>query len=150
MQTNRYDDLLMAVEDDLQARGLEPIILDTMPLKENSGLAGVTSIKGDKVYIFIDKTLSTFEKAETLVEEYFHALFDLGNILDYESARAHNNEINARENVLTYMTSLEEIQAVAADYPDEPLAGWMLTERFGYPLTFSDETLRYYQRRGML
>lgn len=150
MQTSRYDDLLIAVEEDLQQKGLQPVILDNMPLKEKSGLAGVTSIKGDKVYIFIDKTLSTFEKAETLVEEYFHALFDLGNILDYESTRAHNNEVNARENVLTYMTSLEEVQAVAAEYPDEPLAAWMLTERFGYPLAFSEETIRYYQRRGML
>ena len=34
MRSNDYDDLLMRVEDDLTQHGLEPIILDTMPLKE--------------------------------------------------------------------------------------------------------------------
>lgn len=150
MQNNRYEDLLIRVEDDLANRGMPATILDTIPLRENSGLAGVTSIKDGKVYIFVDRTLSTFEKAETLVEEYFHAISDLGDIMDYQSTRAHNNEVSAREGVLSYMTSLDDIQRLIAQYPDEPLAPWMLVEAFGYPLDFAQDTLNYYQRSGEL
>lgn len=150
MQNNRYEDLLIRVEDDLASRGMPATILDTIPLRKNSGLAGVTSIKDGKVYIFVDRTLSTFEKAETLVEEYFHATSDLGDIMDYQSARAHNNEVSAREGVLSYMTSLDDIQRLIAQYPDEPLAPWMLVEAFEYPLDFAQDTLNYYQRSGEL
>ena len=108
MRSNDYDDLLMRVEDDLTQYGLEPIILDTMPLKENSGLDGVAYLKGNKAYIFIDRELDTFDKARTLVEEYHHAISDLGDHLDYDAVRAHNNEVNAREEVIAYMTSEEE------------------------------------------
>ncbi|MBM7617311.1 hypothetical protein JOC36_000860 [Weissella uvarum] len=150
MQNNRYEDLLIRVEDELAKRGMPATILDTIPLQENSGLAGVTSIKDGKVYIFIDKALSTFEKAETLVEEYFHAISDLGDLLDYQTARAHNNEVNAREGVISFMTSAEDIQRLAQEYPDEPLAPWMLVEAFGYPLDFAQDTLDYYRRSGEL
>lgn len=149
MQTRKYDDLLMRVEDDLQAEGLTPVILDYMPLKEKSGLAGVITLKGTTAYIFIDKHLSTFEKAQTLVEEYFHVMFDLGNMLDYgASIRHHNNEIMARENVIGYMTEPRDLDSLVREYPDQPLAPWMLMEKFGYPMDFADETLSYYRRRG--
>ena len=53
MRSNDYDDLLMRVEDDLTQYGLEPIILDTMPLKENSGLDGVAYLKGEQgLYLY--------------------------------------------------------------------------------------------------
>ncbi|PZG12399.1 hypothetical protein C1I98_40105, partial [Spongiactinospora gelatinilytica] len=91
MRSNDYDELLMRVEQDLVAHGLEAVVLDTMPLKENSGLDGVAYLKGNKAYIFIDKALATFDKARTLVEEYHHAISDLGDHLDYDAVRAHNN-----------------------------------------------------------
>lgn len=149
MQTRRYDDLMMQVEDDLQAEGLEPVILDNMPLKEKSGLAGVVTLKGNTAYIFLDKSLSTFEKAQTLVEEYFHVMFDLGNMLDYGgNARNHNNELMARENVIGYMTQPEDLDRLAREYEGQPMAPWMLMEQWGYPADFADETLSYYRRRG--
>jgi len=149
MQTRQYDDLMMRVEDDLNADGLTPVILDNMPLKEESGLAGVTTLKGTTAYIFIDKNLDTFEKAQTLVEEYFHVMFDLGNMLDYDaSVRNQNNEIMARENVISYMTEPLDLERVAREYEGEPMAPWMLMEKFGYPADFADETLSYYRRRG--
>lgn len=149
MQTRKYDDLMMRVEDDLQAEGLNPIILDNMSLKEESGLSGVVTVKGDNAYIFLDKNLSTFEKAQTLVEEYFHVMFDLGNMLDYsENARHYNNELMARENVIGYMTEPEELSRVAREYEGQPMAPWMLMEQLGYPADFADETLSYYRRRG--
>ncbi|MHA7612165.1 hypothetical protein ACX2QB_07420 [Weissella viridescens] len=150
MQNNRYEDLLIRVENDLAERGMPATILDTIPLQENSGLAGVTSIKDGKVYIFIDKALSTFEKAETLIEEYFHAISDLGDLLDYQSTRAQNNEVSARESVLTYMTSAEDLKRVAKQHPDMPLAPWMLEEAFGYPIDFAQATLDFYRRSGEL
>lgn len=150
MRSNDYDDLLMRVEDDLTQYGLEPIILDTMPLKENSGLDGVAYLKGNKAYIFIDRELDMFDKARTLVEEYHHAISDLGDHLDYDAVRAHNNEVNAREEVIAYMTSEEELMRIARQHSDEPFAAWMLEEHLGYPSDFADETVNYYQRRGLL
>lgn len=52
MRSNDYDDLLMRVEDDLTRHGLEPIILDTMPLKENSGLDGVAYLREQGLYLY--------------------------------------------------------------------------------------------------
>ena len=150
MQSNDYDELLMRVERDLTNQGLEPIILDTMHLKENAGLDGVAYLKGLKAYIFVDKTLNLFEKAKTLVEEYHHVISDLGDHLDYDAVRAHNNEIIAREEVIAYMTSLEELNRIARYHADEPFSSWMLVEHLGYPQDFAAETVAYYQRRGEL
>ena len=149
MQTRTYDDIMMRVEDDLQSEGLTPVILDNMPLKEKSGLAGVVTLKGTTAYIFLDKTLTTFEKAQTLVEEYFHVMFDLGNMLDYsETARHHNNELMARENVISYMTQPDDLDRLAREYEGQIMAPWMLMEQWGYPADFADETLSYYRHRG--
>lgn len=149
MQTRTYDELMMRVEDDLHAEGLTPVILDNMPLKEKSGLAGVVTLKGTTAYIFLDKNLETFEKAQTLVEEYFHVMFDLGNMLDYdENIRHQNNELMARENVISYMTEPKDLNRLAREYEGQQMAPWMLMEQFGYPADFADETLSYYRRRG--
>lgn len=150
MRSNDYDELLMRVEQDLVAHGLEAVVLDTMPLKENSGLDGVAYLKGNKAYIFIDKTLATFDKARTLVEEYHHAISDLGDHLDYDAVRAYNNEVSAREEVIAYMTSPEDLVRVAHYHEDEPFAAWMLTEHLGYPADFAEETVAYYRRRGLI
>lgn len=150
MRSNDYDELLMRVEQDLVAHGLEAVVLDTMPLKENSGLDGVAYLKGNKAYIFIDKTLATFDKARTLVEEYHHTISDLGDHLDYDAVRAHNNEVSAREEVIAYMTSPEDLVRVAHYHEDEPFAAWMLTEHLGYPADFAEETVAYYRRRGLI
>jgi hypothetical protein len=141
---------MIRVEDDLVARGTTPVISDNVELFENSGLEGVTFIKGGSTYIFIDKHLDTFDKARTLVEEYFHAISDLGNHLDYETTSAANDEISAREDVISYLTDEETLLRIAKQHPDEPFSAWMLTEHLGYPQDFSEETLSYYRRRGVL
>jgi hypothetical protein len=150
MRRTDYDDLMIRVEDDLTERGTMPIISDNVELVENSGLEGVTFIKGQNTYIFIDKNLDTFDKARTLVEEYFHAISDLGNHLDYSATSANNDEVAAREEVLAYMTDEDTLIRIAKQHPDEPFAAWMLSEHLGYPQDFSEETVSYYRRRGIL
>lgn len=150
MGTDSYDDLLIRVENDLISLGMTPVILDIMPLKENSGLDGVAYLKGDKAYIFIDKTLSTFDKAKTLVEEYHHAISDIGNHMDYDATLAHNDEIVARESVIKYMTPEKVMMRIAHEYEDQPFEAWMLCEYLGYPLDFAQETVNLYRRNGLL
>lgn len=150
MGTDSYDNLLIRVENDLIDLGMTPVILDTMPLKENSGLDGVAYLKGDKAYIFIDKTLSVFDKARTLVEEFHHAISDIGNHLDYNANLAHNDEITAREDVIRYMTSEETIIKIAHEYENQAFEAWMLCEYLGYPLDFAQETVDLYRKSGIL
>lgn len=150
MGTDNYDNLLIRVENDLIDLGMTPVILDTMPLKENSGLDGVAYLKGDKAYIFIDKTLSVFDKARTLVEEFHHAISDIGNHLDYNANLAHNDEITAREDVIRYMTSEETIIKIAHEYENQAFEAWMLCEYLGYPLDFAQETVDLYRKSGIL
>lgn len=150
MGTDSYDNLLIRVENDLIDLGMTPVILDTMPLKENSGLDGVAYLKGDKAYIFIDKTLSVFDKARTLVEEFHHAISDIGNHLDYNANLAHNDEITAREDVIRYMTSEETIIKIAHEYENQAFEAWMLCEYLGYPLDFAQETVDLYKKSGLL
>lgn len=150
MGTDSYDNLLIRVENDLIDLGMTPVILDTMPLKENSGLDGVAYLKVDKAYIFIDKTLSVFDKARTLVEEFHHAISDIGNHLDYNANLAHNDEITAREDVIRYMTSEETIIKIAHEYENQAFEAWMLCEYLGYPLDFAQETVDLYKKSGLL
>lgn len=149
MHSASYEDLLIRVENDLTACQMNPVISDTVPLHENTGLDGVTFIKGTNVFIFVDKHLDLFDKAKTLVEEYFHAISDIGNHLDYDAKRAHNDEVDARTNVITYMTSATDLHRLMASYDNQPLAAWMLEEEWGYPHDFAAETIAYYQRYGL-
>ncbi len=150
MHNDQYDDLLIRVEDDLTERHLNPVIIDNVDLYKNSSLEGVTFIKDGRVFIFIERSLDTFNKATTLVEEYFHAISDFGDHLDYSGQTAQNDEINAREDVIGYMTSEQEILRVARRFDDQPFAAWMLAEYFGYPQDFAEETIAYYQRKGII
>lgn len=150
MHNDQYDDLLMRVEDDLTERQLKPVIIDNVDLYKNSSLEGVTFIKDGRVFIFIERSLDTFEKAATLVEEYFHAISDLGDHLDYSDSTAQNDEVSAREDVLAYMTSDDDILRIARRFDDQPFSAWMLTDYFGYPQAFAEETVAYYQRIGVI
>lgn len=150
MGTDSYDNLLIRVENDLLDLGMTPVILDTMPLKENSGLDGVAYLKEDKAYIFIDKTLPIFERARTLVEEFHHAISDIGNHLDYNANLAHNDEVVAREAVIKYMTGEETMITIAKEYENQPFEAWMLCEYLGYPLDFAQETVDLYRHNGLL
>ncbi|MDR3190245.1 MAG: hypothetical protein LBT80_03445 [Lactobacillaceae bacterium] len=150
MHSNDYDELLMRVEDNLSEQGLNPVISDTVPLRENSQLDGVTFIKGKNAFIFIDKNLSRFDKAKTLVEEYFHAISDLGNHLDYDAVRAHNDEVDARESVIGYLTDEDQILRLARKYEDQVFGAWVLVEDLGYPDDFAEETIDYYRSKGII
>jgi len=150
MHSSEYDDLLMRVEDDLVAHGLNPVISDTVPLHAETELDGVTFIKGKNAFIFIDKELETFDKAKTLVEEYFHAVSDLGNHLDYDEVRAQNDEVDAREGVISYITDEDQILRLAKSYADQQFGAWVLVEELGYDTDFADETIAYYRAKGVI
>ncbi|MCM0583328.1 hypothetical protein H9L19_01760 [Weissella diestrammenae] len=150
MHSTAYEDLLIRIENDLTRTGLNPVISDTVPLHAETELDGVTFIKGENVFIFIDKDLDLFSKAKTLVEEYFHAISDIGNHLDYDSIRAHNDEVEARESVITYMTDEKQIMTLARRYADQQFGAWVLVEELGYDPNFANETINYYQTRGVI
>ncbi|QIL51012.1 hypothetical protein G7084_06705 [Weissella coleopterorum] len=150
MNSNEYDELLIRVEEDLKQHKLVPIISDTVPLYQETQLEGVAFLKGRNAFIFVDKNLSIFDKAKTLVEEYFHAISDLGNHLDYDELRASNDEVEARAAIIEYMTDEQTILNLVKKYPDQSFEPWMIMDELGYDLEFAEETVAYYERQGMI
>lgn len=150
MNSNEYDELLIRVEEDLRQYKLTPIISDTVPLYQETQLEGVTFLKGNNAFIFVDKNLSIFDKAKTLVEEYFHAISDLGNHLDYDELHANNDEVDARESIIEYMTGEQTILNLVHRYPDQSFEPWMIMDELGYDREFAEETVAYYERQGMI
>lgn len=150
MNSNEYDELLIRVEEDLRQYKLTPIISDTVPLYKETQLEGVTFLKGNNAFIFVDKDLSIFDKAKTLVEEYFHAISDLGNHLDYDELHANNDEVDARESIIEYMTNKKTILKLVQKYPDQSFEPWMIMDELGYDREFAEETVAYYERQGLI
>ncbi|KRN75467.1 hypothetical protein IV73_GL000636 [Weissella kandleri] len=150
MNSLEYDELLIRVENDLIKHHLQPVILDTVPLYDETKLDGVTFIKGGRCFIIIDKTLDYFRKSKTLVEEYFHAISDLGNHLDYDEIRAQNDEVDARDSIIEYLADEDVILHLAHKYSDQPFESWILMDELGYDLDFAEQTIDHYRQRGII